>query len=187
MRTQTLLDLVLGGNPTVEIFKIVGLRWKPTRKMFTDNTTKVDSEPSNGSNDVITNSYECDQTLNVSACLALQRQMASVDNTSGPVPVKENKSYASVLLYLSEEREITVLTILINMTHACSMLVLLSSGSTVPCLYRISACRYLLQTLGQEKLEFLMKKVGMQSMSPETMKKLADATEELWLYLLHVS
>ncbi|GKA47314.1 hypothetical protein Tco_0740197 [Tanacetum coccineum] len=44
----------------------------------------------------------------------------------------------------------------------------------------ISAGRYLLQTLGQEKLEFLMKKVGMQSMSPETMKKLADETEELW-------
>ncbi|GKD98425.1 hypothetical protein Tco_1382322, partial [Tanacetum coccineum] len=44
----------------------------------------------------------------------------------------------------------------------------------------ISAGRYLLQTLGQEKLEFLMKKVGMQSMSLETMKKLADETEELW-------
>ncbi|GKA52818.1 hypothetical protein Tco_0746133 [Tanacetum coccineum] len=47
----------------------------------------------------------------------------------------------------------------------------------------ISAGRYLLQTLGQEKLEFLMKKVGMQSMSPEMMKKLADETEELWWYL----
>ncbi|GKF86640.1 hypothetical protein Tco_0254467 [Tanacetum coccineum] len=35
--------------------------------MFTDNTTKVDSEPSNGSNDDITNSYEGDLTLNVSA------------------------------------------------------------------------------------------------------------------------
>ncbi|GJX05876.1 hypothetical protein Tco_0193808 [Tanacetum coccineum] len=54
-------------KPTGRIFKIAGLRWIPTGKMFTDNTTKVDSEPSNGSNDVITNSYECDQTLNVSA------------------------------------------------------------------------------------------------------------------------
>ncbi|GKB34952.1 hypothetical protein Tco_0879894, partial [Tanacetum coccineum] len=54
-------------KPTGRIFKIAGLRWIPTRKMFTDNTTKVDSEPSNGSNDDITNSYECDQTLNVSA------------------------------------------------------------------------------------------------------------------------
>ncbi|GJR73942.1 hypothetical protein Tco_0086307 [Tanacetum coccineum] len=66
MRNQTLLDLVLGGNRRV-FFKIAGLRWIPTRKMFTDNTTKVDREPLNGSNDDITNPYECDQTLNVSA------------------------------------------------------------------------------------------------------------------------
>ncbi|GKD89397.1 hypothetical protein Tco_1364904 [Tanacetum coccineum] len=35
--------------------------------MFTDYTTKVDSEPPNGSNDDITNPYECDQALNVGA------------------------------------------------------------------------------------------------------------------------
>ncbi|GJR51669.1 hypothetical protein Tco_1402190 [Tanacetum coccineum] len=55
-------------KPTGRIFKTVGLRWVPTGKIFTDSTTKVDSEPSNGSNDDITNQYECDQTLNVSAC-----------------------------------------------------------------------------------------------------------------------
>ncbi|GJR62431.1 hypothetical protein Tco_1504593 [Tanacetum coccineum] len=49
------------------IFKLVGLRWIPTGKMFIDSTTKVDSEPPNGSNEDITNPYECDQTLNVSA------------------------------------------------------------------------------------------------------------------------
>ncbi|GJS20424.1 hypothetical protein Tco_0449056 [Tanacetum coccineum] len=54
-------------KPTGRIFKFVGLRWIPTGKMFTDSTTKVDSEPPNGSNDDITNPYECDQTLNVSA------------------------------------------------------------------------------------------------------------------------
>ncbi|GJY20017.1 retrovirus-related pol polyprotein from transposon TNT 1-94 [Tanacetum coccineum] len=78
--------------------------------MFTNNTTKVDSEPPNGLNGDITNPYECDQTLNVSAgttnssivqaslfnnkmtsvhissSLALQRLMASADNTSGPIP-----------------------------------------------------------------------------------------------------
>nr|GEW45740.1 retrovirus-related Pol polyprotein from transposon TNT 1-94 [Tanacetum cinerariifolium] len=32
------------------------------------STTKVDSEPLNGSNEDITNPYECEQTLNVSAC-----------------------------------------------------------------------------------------------------------------------
>ncbi|GKA41978.1 hypothetical protein Tco_0734638, partial [Tanacetum coccineum] len=52
---------------TGRIFKIAGLRWIPTGKMFTDSTTKVDSEPLNGSNDDITNPYECDQTLNVRA------------------------------------------------------------------------------------------------------------------------
>nr|GEU72327.1 copia protein [Tanacetum cinerariifolium] len=48
------------------IFKTAGLRWIPTGKMFIDCTTKVDSEPLNGSNDDITNPYECNQTLNVS-------------------------------------------------------------------------------------------------------------------------
>nr|GEU29583.1 hypothetical protein [Tanacetum cinerariifolium] len=51
---------------TGRIFKIVCLGWIPTGKMFTDNTIKVESEPLNGSNDDITNSYRCDQTLNVS-------------------------------------------------------------------------------------------------------------------------
>ncbi|GJT12956.1 hypothetical protein Tco_0859998 [Tanacetum coccineum] len=44
-----------------------GSRWIPTGKMFTDSTTKVDSEPPNGSNDDITNPYECNQTLYFSA------------------------------------------------------------------------------------------------------------------------
>ncbi|GJW87608.1 hypothetical protein Tco_0162948 [Tanacetum coccineum] len=37
--------------------------------MFTDSTTKVDSEPPNGSNDDITNPYECNQTLYFSTVL----------------------------------------------------------------------------------------------------------------------
>ncbi|GJW78459.1 hypothetical protein Tco_0140141 [Tanacetum coccineum] len=53
--------------PTGRIFKLAGLKWIPTGKMFIDSTTKVDSEPLNGSNEDITNPYECDQTLNVSA------------------------------------------------------------------------------------------------------------------------
>ncbi|GJX36079.1 hypothetical protein Tco_0247636 [Tanacetum coccineum] len=54
-------------KPTDKIFKTVGLRWIPTRKIFTSSTTKVDSEPTNGSNDDITNQYECKQTLDISA------------------------------------------------------------------------------------------------------------------------
>ncbi|GJY35467.1 hypothetical protein Tco_0420845 [Tanacetum coccineum] len=60
-----------------------------------------------------------------------------------------------------------------------TMRILASSAATL-----ISAGIYLFQTLGQEELEFLMKKVGMQSMSPEMMKKLAGETEELWRNLL---
>ncbi|GKB80820.1 hypothetical protein Tco_0947715, partial [Tanacetum coccineum] len=78
-------------KPTGKIFTTVGLKWIPTGKLFDSCTRKVDSEPPNGSNDDITNPYECNQTLNVSAStlnlsagLVLQCQMASVDNTSGP-------------------------------------------------------------------------------------------------------
>ncbi|GJY41874.1 hypothetical protein Tco_0429144 [Tanacetum coccineum] len=42
-------------KPTGKIFKTVGLKWIPTGKIFTSSTTKVDSEPTNGSNDDITN------------------------------------------------------------------------------------------------------------------------------------
>ncbi|GJQ90849.1 hypothetical protein Tco_0001988 [Tanacetum coccineum] len=45
----------------------IGLKWVPTGKIFTSSTTRVDSEPTNGSNDDITNQYECEQTLDVSA------------------------------------------------------------------------------------------------------------------------
>nr|GFA00169.1 hypothetical protein [Tanacetum cinerariifolium] len=47
-------------KPTGRIFKTAGLR-------ITDSTTRVDNEPLNGSNKDITNPYECEQTLNVSA------------------------------------------------------------------------------------------------------------------------
>ncbi|GJX41853.1 hypothetical protein Tco_0256843 [Tanacetum coccineum] len=56
-------------KPTGKIFKTVGLKWIPTRKIFTSSTTKVDSEPTNGSNDDITNQYESKQTLDVSAAM----------------------------------------------------------------------------------------------------------------------
>ncbi|GJS68336.1 hypothetical protein Tco_0682901 [Tanacetum coccineum] len=49
----------------------INQKWVPTGKIFTDSTTKVNSEPSNGSNDDITNPYECDQTLIVSAVSSL--------------------------------------------------------------------------------------------------------------------
>nr|GEW43925.1 integrase, catalytic region, zinc finger, CCHC-type, peptidase aspartic, catalytic [Tanacetum cinerariifolium] len=53
-------------KPTCKIFKTVGLRWVPTGRILTSSTTKVNSEPLNGSNADITNQYECRQTLDVS-------------------------------------------------------------------------------------------------------------------------
>ncbi|GJS40884.1 hypothetical protein Tco_0565927 [Tanacetum coccineum] len=54
-------------KPTSRIFKTVGLSWVPTGKIFTDSTTKVDSEPPNGSNNDITNPYECDLLIKYNA------------------------------------------------------------------------------------------------------------------------
>ncbi|GJW50578.1 hypothetical protein Tco_0091929 [Tanacetum coccineum] len=71
--------------PTGRIFKLVGLRWIPTGKMFIDSITKVDSEPPNGSNEDITNPYECDQTLNVSAC-TLNLSAGLVPQPPSPTP-----------------------------------------------------------------------------------------------------
>nr|GEW61831.1 reverse transcriptase domain-containing protein [Tanacetum cinerariifolium] len=65
---------------TGKIFKTVGLRWVPTGKIFTSNTTKVDSEPLNGSNADITNQYECERTLNLSACTSFNPKRKDSDS-----------------------------------------------------------------------------------------------------------
>ncbi|GJY78809.1 hypothetical protein Tco_0484610 [Tanacetum coccineum] len=67
--------------PTSRIFNTIGLRWVPTEKTFTSSTTKVDCKPPNGSNEDITNPYECDQTLNVSAGPGLQGMTLAISNT----------------------------------------------------------------------------------------------------------
>ncbi|GJS22474.1 hypothetical protein Tco_0451106 [Tanacetum coccineum] len=69
-------------KPTGKIFRTVGLRWVPTGKIFTSSTTKVDSEPTNGSNDDITNQYACKQTLDVSAVSTEVHQAAETVTTS---------------------------------------------------------------------------------------------------------
>ncbi|GKB36224.1 hypothetical protein Tco_0881166 [Tanacetum coccineum] len=72
-------------KPMGKIFKTIGLRWVPTRKIFTSSTTKVDSEPINGSNEDITNQYECEQTLNVSAStLNLSAELGTHDHNNEP-------------------------------------------------------------------------------------------------------
>ncbi|GKA99755.1 putative reverse transcriptase domain-containing protein, partial [Tanacetum coccineum] len=98
-------------KPTSRIFKTASLRWIPTRKIFTSSITKVDSEPPNGSNEDITNLYECEQTLNVSACtlnlsagiifkytqMIKKNAMASADNTSGLVPQRKERNERDIL------------------------------------------------------------------------------------------
>ncbi|GJU02486.1 hypothetical protein Tco_1112824 [Tanacetum coccineum] len=59
---------------TSRIFKIVGLKWVPTGKIFTSSTTKVDCEPPHGSNADIININECKQTLDYGACISINVQ-----------------------------------------------------------------------------------------------------------------
>ncbi|GJY43759.1 hypothetical protein Tco_0431972 [Tanacetum coccineum] len=73
-------------QPTGRILKTVCLRWVPTGKTFASSTTKVESEPPNGSNADIPNQCESEQALNVSADQAsVFMEMMSVHISSGLV------------------------------------------------------------------------------------------------------
>ncbi|GJY43329.1 hypothetical protein Tco_0431542 [Tanacetum coccineum] len=61
-------------KPTGRIFKTVGVRWIPTEKLFNSCTSKVDSEPSHGSNVDILNIHVCKQTLDLGAGTSLNGQ-----------------------------------------------------------------------------------------------------------------
>nr|GFB73588.1 hypothetical protein [Tanacetum cinerariifolium] len=54
-------------KPTGRIFKSVGLMWLPTGQLFNSCTSKVESEPTHGSNIDISKIHECKQTLDLSA------------------------------------------------------------------------------------------------------------------------
>ncbi|GJR00707.1 hypothetical protein Tco_0523691 [Tanacetum coccineum] len=84
---------------TSKIFKTIGLRWVPTRKIFTSSTTKVDSKPINGSNEDITNQYECEQTLDVSAG-TLNLSAVTFDHNSSELGIHDhsNKQSSSKLV-----------------------------------------------------------------------------------------
>ncbi|GJU87722.1 hypothetical protein Tco_1295268 [Tanacetum coccineum] len=82
----------------------------PTGKMFTDSTTKVDSEPPNGSNDDITNPYECNQTLYVSGWNSNLMNIPSNDvmvqnNSSLVLSSNESVSHHSGLCNPFREKE----------------------------------------------------------------------------------
>ncbi|GJV73990.1 hypothetical protein Tco_1493985 [Tanacetum coccineum] len=71
-------------KPTGRIFKTVGLRWVPTRNIFASCTSKVDSEPTHGSNVDIFKIHECKQTLDLSAGTSINVQKEqSIDLSVG--------------------------------------------------------------------------------------------------------
>ncbi|GJT50748.1 hypothetical protein Tco_0976905 [Tanacetum coccineum] len=99
-------------KPTGRIFKTVSLRWIPTGKMFTDSTTKVDSEPPNGSNDDITNPYECNQTLYFSA---------GTSNSSAGTSVNPLKERLRKRIFSLTEAEEEAVAREVHATHARSV------------------------------------------------------------------
>ncbi|GJX52086.1 hypothetical protein Tco_0280455 [Tanacetum coccineum] len=135
--------------PTGKIFKLAGLRWIPTRKLFNSYMSKVDSEPPNGSNDDITNPYECNQTLNVSAgTLNLSAVQASLFNdrwrlqTTLQAPfLKEKKGVCFSALYLQKKRNLFVLDHSHQHPSNFPMLVQSLSGSTTSILVAVAAPR----------------------------------------------
>ncbi|GJR33858.1 hypothetical protein Tco_1209542 [Tanacetum coccineum] len=91
-------------KPTGRIFKTVGLRWVPTRKIFTSSKIKVDDEPPNGSNEDITNPYECDQALNGFKELKYDEHVQWCLQTTLQAPfLKEKKSVRFSALYLQKK------------------------------------------------------------------------------------
>ncbi|GJS70461.1 hypothetical protein Tco_0703302 [Tanacetum coccineum] len=89
MRKTSSYILSIGANQR-RILNTVCLTIVPTGKTFASSTTKVESEPPNGSNADITNQCESKQALNVSAGLVPQGQKASVYDNSDPMPPRQN-------------------------------------------------------------------------------------------------
>ncbi|GJZ18946.1 hypothetical protein Tco_0555536 [Tanacetum coccineum] len=73
------------------------LRWVPTGKIFTSSITKVDSEPTNGLNDDITNQYECEQTLDVSAGTVNLNAAMTSDHNSSELRIHDHNNEPSSL------------------------------------------------------------------------------------------
>ncbi|GJV67106.1 hypothetical protein Tco_1482615 [Tanacetum coccineum] len=77
-------------------------KWFLLEKNSTSSTTKVDNEPTNGSNDDITNQYECEQTLDVSAgTLNLSAAMTS-DHNSSELRIHDHNNEPSSLKLVSK-------------------------------------------------------------------------------------
>nr|GEU49806.1 retrovirus-related Pol polyprotein from transposon TNT 1-94 [Tanacetum cinerariifolium] len=99
---------------TGRIFNTVGLRWVPTGKIFTSNTTNVGSEPPNASNTDITNLHECRQNLDSSACTSINvQEEQTLDLNAGKTIIKtewifKNKKDESSLVIQNKVRLVAV-------------------------------------------------------------------------------
>ncbi|GKA97415.1 hypothetical protein Tco_0825309 [Tanacetum coccineum] len=74
-------------QPTGRILKTVCLRWVPTGRLFNSCTSKVESEPTHGSNVDIYHIHACKQTLGLSAAdqASIFMEMMSVHISAGLV------------------------------------------------------------------------------------------------------
>ncbi|GJU76332.1 hypothetical protein Tco_1273402 [Tanacetum coccineum] len=163
----TLLYLT-ASRPDLQFAICMCARWVPTGKTFTSSTTKVDCKPPNGSNEDITNPYECDQTLNVSAgiifkCTQMIKRtaMASADNTSGPAPQRKERAKHIDIRYhfIKDKVENGIVELYFIRTE-----------------YQLADI--FTKPLPRERFNFLIDKLGMRSMSSETLKSLAEETDE---------
>ncbi|GJU06948.1 putative late blight resistance protein homolog R1B-23 [Tanacetum coccineum] len=127
-------------KPTGRIFKTVGLRWIPTRKMFTDSTTNVDSEPLNGSKDDIANPYECDPTLYFSA------DTMAEENIHAPEPTRRDEQIlhcsewlqigkGNLLLDLQKLKKNPIFRILVDIRQNTNVVRAFTTSANVPSIY----------------------------------------------------
>ncbi|GJW47350.1 hypothetical protein Tco_0078996 [Tanacetum coccineum] len=118
-------------KPDSWIFTNVGLKWIPTGKMFTDSTTKVGSEPPNGSNEDITNPYECEETLNGFMEFKYDdHELWHLQTTLQAPFLKEKKGVRFSALYLQKKRNLLVFDHSHQHPSNFPMLVQSLSGST---------------------------------------------------------
>ncbi|GJS60106.1 hypothetical protein Tco_0654890 [Tanacetum coccineum] len=84
-------------KPTGKLFKTIGLRWVHIGKIFTSSTTKVGSEPPNGSNEDITNPYKCELLMSVHGFKEFKsdKQAMTFDHNSSELRIHDHSNKLS--------------------------------------------------------------------------------------------
>ncbi|GJZ08519.1 hypothetical protein Tco_0542802 [Tanacetum coccineum] len=81
--------------PTGQRFSIKKTFVVPTGKIFASSITKVDNEPTNGSNADITNQYECEQTLDGFKEFCSDEQAMTSDHNSSELGIHDHSNEPS--------------------------------------------------------------------------------------------